>query len=169
MFTQRKAWLITLGVAGMGFVAIWIVRLYIPLLGPIDPYDARTIWLHALIFLPFVIILGLSLLTMAINKFPKIAAFLGVAGVYTPLTMALVNGMAIIMFSSFLHTEEEEKLLTQFGAGYASYQSNVPFMMPLVPVKGPYLAIVDSRRGPTLVGIYIAGIAIIGGLFVLFT
>lgn len=42
-------------------------------------------------------------------------------------------------------------------------------MMPLVPIKGPYLAIADSRRGPTLVGIYIAGIAIIGGLFVLFT
>lgn len=48
----------------------------------------------------------------------KITAFLGVAGVYAPLTTALVNGMAIIMFSSFLHTEEEEKLLTQFGAEY---------------------------------------------------
>jgi len=100
VFTQKRAWLIVLGVASIGFLAIWIAKLYIPLLQPIDPYSDfdTTLWLHALIFLPFLFVFGLFLFTTAINKFPKIATFLGVWAIYAPLTMAIVNAMAGIIF-----------------------------------------------------------------------
>jgi len=104
VFTQKRAWLIVLGVASIGFLVIWIAKLYIPLLQPIDPYSDfdTTLWLHALIFLPFLFVFGLFLFTTAINKFPKIATFLGVWVIYAPLTMAIVNAMAIIMFFPIL-------------------------------------------------------------------
>lgn len=281
MFTQKRAWLIVLGVASIGFLAIWIAKLYIPLLQPIDPYSDldTTLWLHALIFLPFLFVFGLFLFTTAINKFPKIATFLGVWVIYAPLTMAIVNAMAGIMFfpiffllwpliesliefsdwlgltglaaeyffgsavvesvvvpalialgfaitvvglaqivvarrkkrlvtdglyATMRHPQhlgialwtlgftlglpssvhffawftlvyvlvllamsEEGKLEKQFGAEYVSYQGSVPFIIPLVPARGPLLAIKGWRKVAVLAGVYIVGFAIIIGLYLL--
>jgi len=103
VLSQKKAWLITAVVACVIYIAIWVTKLFIPLLQSVDPYDDRTMWLHALVLFPFVIILGLFLLTTALRKLTKLATFVGVLAIYAPLTMMIVNGMAIIIFFPILY------------------------------------------------------------------
>ncbi len=55
-------------------------------------------WLHALAFLPFVIVLGLFLLSTILRKLTKLATFFSVLAIYAPLTMMIINGMAVIVF-----------------------------------------------------------------------
>ncbi|MBA7473344.1 hypothetical protein ES707_08681 [subsurface metagenome] len=103
MLSQKKTWLITAAVACVIYIAIWVTKLFIPLLQSVDPYDDRTMWLHALVLFPFVIILGLFLLTAALRKLTKLATFFGVLAIYAPLTMLIVNGMAVIIFFPIIY------------------------------------------------------------------
>jgi protein-S-isoprenylcysteine O-methyltransferase Ste14 len=98
VLSEKKAWLITAALAGFIYLAIYITKLFIPLLKSVDPYDNRTLWLHALAFLPFILVLGLFLFTAVLRKLAKFAMFFGVLAIYAPLTMMIINGMAVMAF-----------------------------------------------------------------------
>jgi protein-S-isoprenylcysteine O-methyltransferase Ste14 len=98
VLSRKKAWLITAALAGFIYLAVYLARLFIPLLESVDPYDDRTIWLHALVFLPFVLVLGLFLVTAVLRKLTKFATFIGTLAVYAPLIMMIINGMAVMSF-----------------------------------------------------------------------
>ena len=104
VFSRKKAWLVTAAVVGFIYLAVYITRLFIPLLQPVvDPYDDRTMWLYALAFLPFVFVLGLFLLTAVLRKLAKFATFFGVLVVYAPLVLMIINNMATIIFFPILY------------------------------------------------------------------
>ncbi len=169
MLSRKKVWLITAVVAFVIYIAIWITRLFIPLLQPVDPYDNRTLWLHALAFLPFAVVLGLFLFTTALRKLTKFATFFGVLAIYAPLTMSIINGMAMIVFLPIIYLlmplfELETKLrLEHHSASFFDsviIEEIVPVLISIgatITIVG-LVQIVRARRNNRLVtdGLYAA-------------
>lgn len=103
MLSQKRAWLITAALAAFIYLVVYITRLFIPLLRTLYPYDHRTMWLYALVFLPFGIVLALFLFNTALGRLAKFATFLGILTVYAPLILVIINSMAAIIFFPIIY------------------------------------------------------------------
>ena len=106
--SQKKAWLITAGVACASYCAIRVGLLLLPpieLLYPPHLFPPRwgtsIWWLHAFLLIPFLVVVGLTLLVAGLSKLAKATVFLGTWAIYAPLLMLIIAPMAAALFPSF--------------------------------------------------------------------
>lgn len=150
--SQKKAWLITLGVACASYCVIRVVLSLLPTIELVYPpylfpprWGIAIWWLHAFLLLPFVVVLGLTLLAAALSKWAKVTVFLGTWAIYAPLLMLIIAPMAAALFPSFaLMVVLRWVLYPWIGAGYLPLYGSVicDVVMPPLIAIGFAIAIV---------------------------
>ena len=160
--SQKKAWLIVLVTASLTYLIIYLVKSALGLdflfHDKLAVGDQRRMWVWALVFFPFAIILGLFLFNNVMSRAAKVWALLGTLATYSALSGEIIMSMSgawLLIFPVVLLWSPLEQWLELDRAGFLPFRGTlaqdvvVPALIALsfaITIVGLVQVVIAARK-----------------------